>query len=151
MLLCRTFTLSPGATCCEKSSPLTSCIDKYICSLPAFKLFHPNIIPAKRHYWFGDSPSACLAQKRVRVVYTDTAISDIAFSTTLKNRAPTLSLLRQGRPHLVITVIVYLVIFALITTMWVSIVEFIGTASNRGNTTRQTLLCKSLHLTQEYR
>jgi hypothetical protein len=55
----------------------------------------------------------CLAQKRV--VYKDTDIADITFFTALKNHSLKLSLLRQGRPHLFIMVILYPIVFSLIT------------------------------------
>jgi hypothetical protein len=77
---------------------------------------------------------ASLARKRV--VYKDTAISDVSFFTALRNRAPTRSLFRQGRPHRVIVVIFFLVIFALITpglTALLTPVYFIRSVPLRGH------------------
>lgn len=76
---------------------------------------------------------ASLAQKRV--VYKNMAIADVSFFTALKNRVPSFSLLRRGRRHLLIMVVVYLIIFALITpgiTALLTPIHFTRTISLQG-------------------
>jgi hypothetical protein len=71
-----------------------------------------NIIGMMSAYLFSKAV-ASLAQKRV--VHKSMAISDVSFFTALKNRVPSFSLFRRGRRHLLVMVILYLIIFALIT------------------------------------
>lgn len=71
-----------------------------------------NIIAAIIIHLFSTAV-ACLAQKRV--VHKGVAISEVSFLTALKNRAPRLSLLYQGRHDLFIMVILYWIIFLAIT------------------------------------
>ena len=75
-----------------------------------------------------------LAQKRV--LYKEMAISDVSFFTALKNRVPSFSLFRRGRRHLFFMVIMYLVIFALITpgiTALLTPIHFPRTVPLRGH------------------
>jgi Na+/H+-dicarboxylate symporter len=71
-----------------------------------------NIIGLITAYLFSKAV-ASLAQKRV--VHKSMAIAEVSFFTALKNRVPSFSLFRRGRRRFLLMVVLYLIIFALIT------------------------------------